>query len=102
MLPSTTSGTQFEDLMKKMGFIEAMKTMDIREALAEYAHDSWAGWMRYLFRKSELVPDRGACIPEELVERWIRQMDTKYQDLPEKEKESDRNEADKIIALLQK
>ena len=33
-------------------------------------------------------------------ERWLRQMMTDYENLPENEKESDRVEADKIIALL--
>ncbi len=40
-------------------------------------------------------------IPAQMVARWTRQMNTPYADLPENEKESDREEADKIIAILQ-
>ena len=32
--------------------------------------------------------------------RWRRQMRTKYEDLPEEEKKSDREEADKMIAIF--
>ncbi len=32
----------------------------MREKLAEYAHEAWSGWMRYLFEKSERNPD-GNC-----------------------------------------
>lgn len=56
------------------------------EALAEYAHDAWCKWMIYLFRKSTLNDDDSMTIPPWLVERWSRQMQTKYGDLPEEEK----------------
>ncbi|MBW2094188.1 MAG: hypothetical protein JRI80_04800 [Deltaproteobacteria bacterium] len=79
----------------------------VREQLANYAHNSWAGWMEYLFEKSisykpgEVQAEEGAIIiPKWAVERWKRQMNTKYNDLPESEKESDRQEADKIIAII--
>lgn len=78
------------------------------EALAAYAHEAWAGWMRYLFSKMEQeyittpygkeIP--GLVMPEWAVERWQRQMKTPYADLPETEKESDRDEARKILAVL--
>jgi len=73
----------------------------MREKLAEYAHEAWSGWMRYLFEKSERNSDGTVTIPAWAVARWTRQMNTPYADLPENEKESDREEADKIIAILQ-
>lgn len=79
----------------------------VREQLAEYAHEAWTGWMEYLFNKTipykpgEVQAEEGAVIiPKWAVERWKRQVDTKYSDLPEDEKESDRQEADKIIAIV--
>ncbi len=63
-----------------------------REALAEYAHAAWSGWMHYLFSKCD-----GSVIPPWAVERWKRQAATAYPDLPEEEKDSDRAEADKIL-----
>lgn len=72
----------------------------LREQLAEYAHEAWAGWMRYLFEKCEDGPNGTENIPGWAVERWRRQMHTPYADLPEHEKESDRAEADKMLAIF--
>ena len=74
--------------------------MSKREQLADYAHEAWAGWMVYLFEKSIHNEDGTVTIPKWAVDRWKRQTITKYLDLPEEEKESDRNEADKMISLL--
>ncbi len=71
------------------------------EYLAKNAHESWSGWMRYLF--SKLIRDGyngAAIIPENLVERWKRQSTTAYADLPEEEKASDREEARKILQAI--
>lgn len=73
---------------------------DTRERLAEYAHDAWSGWMEYLFSKSEQNEDGTVTIPKWAVERWTRQATTKYSGLPEGEKASDRDEADKMLAIM--
>lgn len=72
----------------------------VREQLAAYAHEAWAGWMRYLFDKAEINADGTATIPTWAVERWQRQMQTPYAELPEAEKASDRAEADKMLRIL--
>jgi len=86
-----------------------LKTLEnsVREQLAEYAHDAWTRWMEHLFSKTipykpgEVQATEGAVIiPKWAVERWERQVDTKYKDLPEDEKESDRQEADKITEIV--
>jgi hypothetical protein len=72
-----------------------------REALAAYAHEAWSGWMKYMFGKSSRGRTSGhVVIPADLVARWERQMTTPYADLPESEKESDRVEADKMLAII--
>ena len=71
----------------------------IREKLAEYAHEAWAGWMQYLFSKSKYNADGTLTIPKWAVQRWERQMATRYKDLPEEEKKSDRDEADKMLDI---
>ena len=80
------------------------KSEDIREVLAAYAHDAWAGWMRHLsFRKrgTSWKGDREIWeFDVEDAKRWDRQVRTPYADLPEAEKASDRAEADKILAIL--
>jgi hypothetical protein len=67
------------------------------EDLAELAHEQWSGWMEYLFEKGEFNPDGTFTIPKWAVDRWTRQMNTQYEDLPEEEKESDRVEARKML-----
>lgn len=71
-----------------------------RETLAEYAHDAWSGWMKYLFEKSTKNADGTVTIPQWAVERWERQMNTPYSELPETEKASDRKEADEMLAIM--
>lgn len=75
---------------------------DVRERLAEYAHEAWSGWMDYLFSKclNGTVIEGSAVLPPEFVQRWTRQANTPYADLPENEKASDRAEADKMMAIV--
>jgi hypothetical protein len=70
------------------------------EKLAELAHIQWSGWMEYLFSKCTFNEDGTATIPKWAVDRWKRQIATDYKDLPEEEKESDRNEARRVMELL--
>jgi hypothetical protein len=75
---------------------------EVREALAAYAHEAWAGWMRYLFEHGQFNEYNGTfIINADKVDRWYRQMDTPYVALSEAEKESDRDEADKMIAIVE-
>ncbi len=76
------------------------QTILLREQLANYAHEAWSKWMRYLGKKSILNMDGSITIPRELVNRWHRQIDTPYQHLSETEKDSDRKEADMMLAIL--
>lgn len=70
------------------------------ERLANHAHVSWSGWMRYLFQKSIKNDDGSVTIPIGLVERWEGQIATDYTDLSESEKESDREEARRALGFL--
>lgn len=74
---------------------------DMRERLAAVQHDIWAHWMRYQF--SVCLPNGlgGALIPSDKAERWQRQMDTPYADLTDKEQQSDRHQADKVLGVVQ-
>jgi len=64
--------------------------VDIREKLADLVHQQWIHWMRYMVDNST----------EENIQRWVRQMNTAYADLSEKEKDSDREWADKILEVI--
>jgi hypothetical protein len=73
---------------------------DVRERLAAVQHEIWAHWMRHLFGVSAPQLDGSVVIPPARVERWQRQMNTPYVDLTDREQESDRHQADKILATL--
>lgn len=80
---------------------------ELREKCAEIAHSQWSGWMKYMLEKGILEPHYANgkqetvwIMPAWAVERWTRQMNTPYADLPEEEKESDRLEADKYLAVI--
>jgi hypothetical protein len=64
--------------------------VDIREKLADLVHQQWIHWMRYMVDNST----------DENIQRWVRQMNTAYADLSEKEKDSDREWADKILEVI--
>lgn len=70
------------------------------EPLADYAHEAWSGWMKYLFKLSTLNDDGSVSIPKELVDRWTFQVNTKYGDLPENMKPTDRKEANRMLIII--
>ena len=72
------------------------------EELARYAHEAWSRWMKHIWKLyPPFINDRFDCviIEGESRERWDRQMNTPYADLTEDEKESDRKEARRILAI---
>lgn len=86
-----------------------MNDEPLREALAALAHEMWSGWMAYQFEKGALtttwdIYERRKVetfhLPHQFVERWQRQMNTPYAELSESEKEGDRVEADKMLAIV--
>lgn len=77
-----------------------MKNDDMIELLADFEHDRWSRWQKYLFSKCIVNSDGTLTIPKGLVNRWTRQMNTNYKNLPEEEKNSDRREARRIIECI--
>lgn len=81
-------------------------SIELREQIAAVQHEIWSHWMRYLFSRTEASDSAGSCIyggaiiPNTLVLRWQRQMETPYAELTDKERESDRHQADKVITLF--
>lgn len=60
------------------------------EDLADLEHQQWAHWTRYLL--DNYTPEN--------IERWIKQINTPYSALSEKEKESDRKWARKVATVI--
>jgi len=71
-----------------------------KENLSSVQHEIWSRWMRYLFDKCLKNEDGSYLIPSDFVKRWERQMNTNYEQLSEKEKESDREIAQIILDFL--
>jgi len=93
------------DASKVLAAIESSKAkvdiVALRTELARYAHDqSWAGWMKYMF--SKMIPEAVGrwILPKSYADRWERQMNTPFDELPEAERKSDYDEADKILKIV--
>lgn len=67
---------------------------------ANIEHDRWARWQKHMFSKMRVNVDNSMTLPEEFCDRWFRQIDTKYEDLSEEEKESDRKETYNYLPLI--
>ena len=70
----------------------------LRELLADIEHQRWADWQSYVHL--QLINDY--TIPVGLFQRWKKQIETSYKDLSEKEKDSDREQVDRYLPLIQK
>lgn len=80
---------------------EAAALLDgMLERLAAVEHERWAHWQRYMHSKAVKQPDGSLLIPKELVEKWERQLSTSYEDLSDKEKESDREQVRRYLPLI--
>lgn len=86
-------------------------TKYLKEELADYCHDAWSRWMRYMVSKGRLTTERQEFdrtywtqmeVPSALISRWNRQMKMPYNELPESEKGTDRDEAEKILSIVLK
>ncbi len=63
---------------------------EMSEVLADLEHQQWAYWTRYMLDN----------LSAENIERWKKQIETPYSELTDKEKESDRVWARKVINSL--
>ena len=59
------------------------------EGIAPFEHEQWAHWTKYMLDN----------LTDENIKRWRKQIETKYEDLSEEEKESDRVWARKLLAI---
>ncbi len=71
-------------------FSEYKNQKVLREKLANLEHEQWSHWTKYMLDN----------LTDENIKRWRKQIDTNYDDLSEKEKDSDREWADKVLKLV--
>lgn len=72
----------------------------IRETLASWCHDQWRGTMDNLWTHMQHRHAGWCLVGEDAEEDLFRKRESTYAELPEEEKDSDRQEADKLISLL--
>lgn len=72
----------------------------MKERIADVQHSIWAHWMEYLFSVCQFEEDGSCVIPSEKVQMWKRQMATPYSELSLTEKKSDRQQACKVLEVL--
>lgn len=65
--------------------------IELREKLAKLEHEQWSHWTKYMLDNMNF---NNAI-------RWNKQINTTYSELKEKEKDSDREWADKVLKILE-
>ena len=73
----------------------------LMEKLAAVEHERWAHWQRYLPSQGKRCADGSLLLPAELVAHWDKQINTKYEELDDKTKESDREQVRKYLPVIQ-
>jgi len=73
---------------------------NLREVLADESHEIWAHWMRHMFTRMQYSQNGEWVILDHDMKRWTKQAHTPYKKLSESEKDSDRNQADKILKRI--
>jgi hypothetical protein len=73
---------------------------ELVEALASIEHERWRHWQRYLHGKCIRREDGALLIPADLVRRWEKQIETRYSELTDEEKGSDREQVRKYLPLI--
>jgi len=84
-----------DELKEKVNAPQAVERIEV---LADFFHSIWSDWMKYQFRECKEL-DEQWLMPAWAVERWKRQMNTPYSELPEEEKKSDRALAIRLISV---
>lgn len=73
---------------------------DHLEDLAHIEHERWSHWQKYMHSRGVRQADGGLLFPAPLIEQWDRQIATRYADLSENEKGSDREQVLKYLRLV--
>lgn len=92
MTDEETEAAVVKNLRWREGWDEILKRHPaLVEELAKLQHEQWSAWQQYLHSRCIkqhifFEPNGNLIIPKVDVERWAKQMDTPYADLPETEK----------------
>ena len=81
--------------MSKRELLIDLADPELLELLADLEHRQWSHWVKYV----DGLEVTGHLVEDDLL-RWKRQAKTPYEHLSEKEKESDREWARKVLDVL--
>lgn len=70
------------------------------EELADIEHQRWADWQKYLHGLCIVNADGSLTIPASNVAHWRRQIHTSYAELTEREKQSDRDQVERYMPII--
>lgn len=76
------------------GSFKHLSDNDLLNKLASLEHEQWSEWAKSLAKSEKLS--------EERIKRWEKLWDTPYEELDEKEKESDLKWAKKVLEIINK
>lgn len=71
------------------------------DRLAAIEHERWSHWQRYMHGKAARQEDGSLLIPADLVARWEKQIATDYADLSAEEQESDREQVERYLPIIE-
>ncbi len=70
------------------------------ERLAEYAHDAYSSYMAYFLKRLDQDDDGNLIIPKSYAQNLRTLIATGYNELPEDDKQGDREEAEKMLEIV--
>ena len=79
---------KFEKIYEKA--VKTKSDDELLEKLADLEHQQWIHWTKYMLDN----------MSDENINRWKKQIETPYSELSEKEKESDREWAEKVLKII--
>lgn len=74
---------------------------ELIERLAAVEHERWADWQSWVHHQGHRTADGNLVLSAGTIARWERQIATKYEDLSEQERESDRAQVWRYWGLIE-
>lgn len=79
---------------------KVLESEQLVDELAAIEHERWAHWQRYVHDHCERQQDGSLVIPADLAARWEAQIQTRYVELTERERDSDREQVRRYLPVI--
>lgn len=79
---------------------KVLESGELVDELAAMEHERWAHWQRYVHDRCDRQQDGSLVIPADLAARWDAQIETRYVELTEREKDSDREQVRRYLPVI--